>query len=117
MSTNCLAGIIDASDQLRMHERRFTNQKMRRADALRIQNVQNDIAERGQWAVIKSQHNFMVVERKRLIVLHASDATELLRADRENTTGADSIGIARTFRAKNHVDCGDKHSGDDRKVD
>jgi hypothetical protein len=100
-----------------VRKRRFANQEMRRADALRVQNVQDDVGERRQWAVVKSQHNLMVIERKRLIVLHASDAAELLWIDRENTIRADSIGITGTLCPNHHVDRDGEKYGDDREID
>jgi hypothetical protein len=46
-------------------------------------------------AVIEGDHHLMVVERQRLLVLHAADLAEFAWADGKDAAGAERVWIAR----------------------
>src|SRR6185295_40741 len=58
------------------------------------QRIENGIRIRGDGAVIKSDDNFMIVERQRLGILHAANTLELAWADGKNAARAERVRAA-----------------------
>ena len=48
---------------------------------MRRQDIENDVSVRREWAVVESEHDLMVVERQRLLVLHAANVADFVGAN------------------------------------
>ena len=87
--------IVDTPDYGRISMRHLADEKIGGFHALRRQRIENEVGIGRQRAVVESDHHLMVVERQRLLVLHAADLAEFARADGEDAASAERVRIAR----------------------
>jgi hypothetical protein len=94
MSADRMASIVDAPDNGRILVRHPANQEIGSLNALRRQNIQNDVAVGRQRPVIERDDNLMIVEWQSLLVLHTANFIEFALADTEHATRTQRIWIS-----------------------
>ncbi len=103
-----MAGIVDAPHEGGVGTSHFADQEIGRLHALRGERVENDVRVGRDRAVVEGDHDFMIVERQRLRILHAADAGEFSRSNRQRPAGPERVRIARAELIGAHANACDK---------
>ena len=104
MGAERVALIEHAAHDRRIGVRHLADQEIGDLHALRGQRVEDDVGVGRDRPVVEGDHDLMVGERQRLLVLHAADAAEVVRADRQHPGRTERIWIARAFAGQSHAD-------------
>ena len=97
MRSDCMTLSVGTSHEVGAAMRHTPNHEKGRSHAVRRQRFEDAGCVRGQWTIVKSQHNFTVTEGKRLSILRSTDALVFVRVNDNDTASSRSIGMARAF--------------------
>jgi hypothetical protein len=95
MGADDVAAVIDAAHRVGVGLRHPADQEVGDLHAFRRQRVEDSVGIGRQRTVIESNDHLMVVERQRGPVLHAANARQSRRIDRNRPAGAQGIRVAR----------------------
>jgi hypothetical protein len=85
---------VDALEQVGIAARHPADDEVVGLHAMLGQHVQHAVGVGRHRPVVEGQHDLLVLQRQRLLVLHAADAREFVRVDRHHAAGAERVRIA-----------------------